>query len=90
MQLLHINYYPSSPEPSTEIRTSKLRMVWAEQDFPWSGTESFVVRRCEDEAQDKFPLQKHECKNKHFRTEMISGWTPYTDLRDNFERCINA
>ena len=44
MHLIHSVYLPLLPNQSTESRASKLQMVQGEENFPWSGTESSVIR----------------------------------------------
>ena len=42
MSLIHRNYFPFSPEPITEIRTSKLRLIRGEREFPWSAPDHLL------------------------------------------------
>ena len=60
MQLIRKNYLLFSPAASTEIWTSKLRLIRFEQDFQNPDTESIVVRHCAHRAYERFLLKLHD------------------------------
>ena len=80
--LIHLINSPSSLEPDTESRTSKLQ-VRAIENFPWSGTGSFVVRSYVNRACTGFLLQrvKNFCFVGDPRFHDMSG-TIFGSIRD--------
>ena len=58
------------------MRTSNLRVIWEEQNFRWSSTESFIVERYAHGVSKRFPLQKF--------LEVLCYWR---DIAFDYEHC---